>query len=232
MKLITSVSVYMISLILVGLGLVFLLIGDGFLAWPQHLGTIIQQLALPKRAPFAVLIVLFVIAVPTIVATWHWRRLQLGKPSSLGSIAGRASAVAFGSYAVFVVGVLAVAQATPPFSVMESVNLKFGIMLLGAWSILVIVLAIPAGNAVNRLLRSKPNTFAASGLAAAKAREHDKPGLGAMTLNERLVHVGLIERWDEAVRRRDRAAMTAVLERVEVADPEFTVAAVLARPHD
>jgi hypothetical protein len=54
--------------------------------------------------------------------------------------------------------------------------------------------------------------------------------LGGMTVNERLVHVGLLEAWDEAVRMRDRAAMISVLEQVEVSQPEFSVDAVLANP--
>ena len=58
---------------------------------------------------------------------------------------------------------------------------------------------------------------------------HD-PSLAGMTVNERLFHVGIIDRWDEAVRRRDRDAMIALLERVEVREPHLTVDAVLADP--
>ena len=156
MKLIISLFTYFVSLIFVGFSGLFAVTGDGLYAWPQHASTLMQQFALPQRAPFAVLIVMFVIAVPTIMATWHWRRLKLGQHSSPGSIAGRASVVSLGLYALLVVAVLAMARAAPSFSVMEGVNLKFGVMLLGAWSALAIILAMPAGASVNRLLRSKP----------------------------------------------------------------------------
>ena len=39
-----------------------------------------------------------------------------------------------------------------------------------------------------------------------------------MTLNERLWSAKLIERWDAAVRARDRAAMLDILAQVEIAD--------------
>jgi hypothetical protein len=51
-----------------------------------------------------------------------------------------------------------------------------------------------------------------------------------MTVNERLSHVGIIDRWDEAARRRDREMMIALLEQVEVPDPHLIADAVLADP--
>lgn len=57
-----------------------------------------------------------------------------------------------------------------------------------------------------------------------------EPNLAGMTVNERLSHVGIIDRWDEATRRRDRETMIALLEQVEVCDPHLTADAVLADP--
>lgn len=61
---------------------------------------------------------------------------------------------------------------------------------------------------------------------------NDEPhGAGeAMTLNERLYFAGLIERWDEAARTRDRAAMLDVLRGVGIEKPDGIVEAVLADP--
>jgi len=51
-----------------------------------------------------------------------------------------------------------------------------------------------------------------------------------MTINERLFVAGLMERWDIAVRARDREAMIATLHAVGVATPQNVVDAVLANP--
>jgi hypothetical protein len=51
-----------------------------------------------------------------------------------------------------------------------------------------------------------------------------------MTVNERLSQVGIIDRWDEAARQRDRSAMIALLEQVEVPEPHLIADAVLADP--
>jgi hypothetical protein len=40
-----------------------------------------------------------------------------------------------------------------------------------------------------------------------------------MTVNQRLSHVGIIDRWNEAAPRRDRETMIALLEQVQVPDP-------------
>lgn len=53
---------------------------------------------------------------------------------------------------------------------------------------------------------------------------------GGMTVNERLFVAGLIEAFDDAVARRDRAAMVRLLETAEVSTPEATADAVLANP--
>jgi hypothetical protein len=53
-----------------------------------------------------------------------------------------------------------------------------------------------------------------------------------MTVNERLVVAGLLEQFDAATRRRDRAAMMALLAQVDL-DPEqaaLTTETVLANP--
>ena len=154
MKLIASLLTYLVLMIFVGFSGLFVLIGDGLYAWLQHASTVVQQFAVPKRAPFASLIVMFVIAVPTIVAIWHWRRLQLGKQSTPSGMAGRTSVLSVGIYVALVIAAMAMANAAPAFSVMEGVNLKFGLMLLGAWSVLAVILAIPAGAIVNCLLRA------------------------------------------------------------------------------
>lgn len=60
--------------------------------------------------------------------------------------------------------------------------------------------------------------------------DHGEPSLAGMTVNERLFHVGILDQWDAAARRRDRQQMIALLEQVEVADPHFTVDTVLATP--
>jgi hypothetical protein len=51
-----------------------------------------------------------------------------------------------------------------------------------------------------------------------------------MTVNERLVSAGLIELWDAAVARRDRAELIRILQQIDVADPAATVDPVLADP--
>ncbi len=58
---------------------------------------------------------------------------------------------------------------------------------------------------------------------------HDS-SLGGMTVNERLVHVGLIDEWEAAARRHGRSAMIALLERVRVSRPERTVDTLLSDP--
>jgi hypothetical protein len=60
--------------------------------------------------------------------------------------------------------------------------------------------------------------------------ERDESSLAGMTVNERLSHVGIIDQWDEAARRRDRAAMIELLEQVEVPEPHLIADAVLADP--
>jgi hypothetical protein len=42
--------------------------------------------------------------------------------------------------------------------------------------------------------------------------EKDEPCLAATTVNARLSHVGIIDRWDEAARQRDRETMIALLQ--------------------
>lgn len=60
--------------------------------------------------------------------------------------------------------------------------------------------------------------------------EQDEPSLAGMTINERLFHVGILNKWKAAVRRRDRQEMIALLEQVEVTDPQLTVDTVLTDP--
>jgi len=60
--------------------------------------------------------------------------------------------------------------------------------------------------------------------------ERDGHNFAGMTVNERLAHVGIIDQWDDAARRRDRRAMIELLERVEVREPHLIADAVLANP--
>jgi hypothetical protein len=46
--------------------------------------------------------------------------------------------------------------------------------------------------------------------------------LGGMTANERLVMCGVIDKWDDAVRRRSRAEMIAVLRSVAMTEHQAT----------
>jgi hypothetical protein len=60
--------------------------------------------------------------------------------------------------------------------------------------------------------------------------DRTSPSLSGMTVNERLSHVGTIDQWEAAARRRDRATMIRLLAEVEVPEPELTVDAVLTNP--
>lgn len=60
--------------------------------------------------------------------------------------------------------------------------------------------------------------------------EQSEPSLAGMTFDERLFHVGILDKWAAAVRRRDRNKMIALLEQVEVTEPQLTVDTVLANP--
>ena len=58
----------------------------------------------------------------------------------------------------------------------------------------------------------------------------NKPDFAGMTVNERLHCAGLLDRWDDAARRRDRDAMIGLLKQVEVRSPEWTADTALANP--
>ncbi len=62
----------------------------------------------------------------------------------------------------------------------------------------------------------------------------DSEGLdySGMTVNERLFTAGLIDQWDAAVRRRDRAGMVGILMRVALLEEDAarSVDAVLVNP--
>jgi hypothetical protein len=60
--------------------------------------------------------------------------------------------------------------------------------------------------------------------------ERTPPGLAAMTVNERLRFVGLMDQWDAAARAHDRDAMFKILKQVEIIDPAPIVDAVLTDP--
>ncbi|HVF58268.1 MAG TPA: hypothetical protein VNJ70_00410 [Thermoanaerobaculia bacterium] len=54
----------------------------------------------------------------------------------------------------------------------------------------------------------------------------------AMTVNARLFTAGLMDEWDAAVRRRDRAAMISILRRVDLPeeDAAWSVDLILENP--
>ncbi|MCW2396644.1 MULTISPECIES: hypothetical protein [unclassified Sphingobium] len=54
--------------------------------------------------------------------------------------------------------------------------------------------------------------------------------MAGVTVNKRLFHVGILDKWDAAVRRRDRNEMMVLLELVEDTEPQLTVDTVLANP--
>jgi Superinfection immunity protein len=56
------------------------------------------------------------------------------------------------------------------------------------------------------------------------------PDFAGMTVNERLNAAGLTDPWGVAARTRNRDQMLDILKRVEIANPAFTVDAVLADP--
>jgi hypothetical protein len=61
--------------------------------------------------------------------------------------------------------------------------------------------------------------------------ENEKPDyVGGMTVNERLFAAGLLDEFEGAAHARDRARMIALLARVEVADPDRSVNAILKNP--
>ena len=62
--------------------------------------------------------------------------------------------------------------------------------------------------------------------------DRKKAELRGMTVNERLAVCGVISKWDDAARRRNRAEMIAVLRTVEMSDEEavWTTDSVLKDP--
>ena len=60
--------------------------------------------------------------------------------------------------------------------------------------------------------------------------EPNKPDFAGMTVNERLSCAGIMDKWCEAARRRDRDTMIELLKQVEVRHPQGTVDALLANP--
>ena len=60
----------------------------------------------------------------------------------------------------------------------------------------------------------------------------DEPNIGGMTVNERLVHFGLLADFDEAIAARDKAAAVAVLVRARFTpeQADYTASKVLSAP--
>jgi hypothetical protein len=59
----------------------------------------------------------------------------------------------------------------------------------------------------------------------------DRGSLKAMTVNERLFTLGLLDQFDDAVRAGDRSLMITILEKVELGEPAEKIAeAILADP--
>ena len=152
MKLIGSVLIYAAAIVFVGFSVLFLLLGEGIgESWPDYLGIVRSQLAIPRRAPFAAAIIGFVAVVPLLLGIWQTWRINSGFRPGAAAVASCAAAVSLGSYGVLAFTVMAMSHSAARFSVMEGVNLSFALMLLGAWSMLAIPLAISAGQAINRL---------------------------------------------------------------------------------
>lgn len=59
---------------------------------------------------------------------------------------------------------------------------------------------------------------------------NDKPDCSGMTVNERLFTAGLLDAFDAAARRRDRARMIELLSAVDVEDTARSVDTILANP--
>ena len=152
MKLIASVLIYAAAIVFVGFSVLFLLLGEGIgESWPDHLDLVRSQLAIPRRRPFAIAIIAFVAVVPLLLGVWQTWRINSGFRPGAATVASCAAAVSLGCYAVLAFTVMAMSQAAARFSLMEGINLNVAVMLLGAWSMLAIPLAIPAGLTINRL---------------------------------------------------------------------------------
>ena len=63
-----------------------------------------------------------------------------------------------------------------------------------------------------------------------RATEANKPDFAGMTVNERLIAAGIINQWDDSVRRRDRGRMIELLKQVEVPTPDWTADNMLTDP--
>ena len=60
----------------------------------------------------------------------------------------------------------------------------------------------------------------------------DEPNIAGMTVNERLVHFGLFQEFDAAVRARDKSAVIAVLLKAKFTPQQakYTATTVLSAP--
>ena len=60
----------------------------------------------------------------------------------------------------------------------------------------------------------------------------DEPNVGGMTVNERLVHFGLVAEFDQAVTVRDKAAAVSILIRARFTpqQADYTASKVLSAP--
>ena len=160
-KLIICVAIYAFATVFVGFTGLFAVLGhEPVTGWPMYLSTVAEQFSVPRRAPFALMFVTFVFAVPKVLGALHWWLGRSRDEFRPGSMAGFAFLVVFCGYMTLTIGVVAMADAAPAFSVMENVNLKAGLMLLGLWSVLAVILTMPAAAVANRL----------SGRAATNAR--------------------------------------------------------------
>lgn len=156
MKLILSILIYAVTIVGLGFTCIFAALShDILVAWPQYLGIVADQLISPRRAPFAWIIATFVVSVPVSLGGWQAWRIKSGSAPSKAAVASSAFLIIFGSYIVFYLAIALAAADAPVLSVMESVNLKFALIVLGLWGVFAILLAMPAGAAVNRLLGSK-----------------------------------------------------------------------------
>jgi len=66
---------------------------------------------------------------------------------------------------------------------------------------------------------------------AGKAMQDKRPDYSGMTTNERLFVAGVLDQFDDAARKRDRATMIELLSRVELGEQAALIAdTILANP--
>jgi hypothetical protein len=155
-RLIYIILIYAVATVCIGFTCIFAVLDHDLMdAWPQYLSIVANQLSSPRRALFAWIIVTFVMSTPLSIGSWQAWRIKFGSPPAHSDVACFAFSAIFGSYVIFFLAVTAATAAGPVLSVMENINLRFAMILLGVWSVIAFFLAILAGATVNRLFGAK-----------------------------------------------------------------------------